>query len=129
MAIDYSLLLSRKDPPELWVTELVTASVISIRERSQTLYKDYYGIQFQFGVVIRLNTHRLSESENELVDVVGKLLRADSDDALLLFNGELPALRRCDGLVTLSKRSGIWTPTRQAMLGLPVRVEDLGPVL
>jgi hypothetical protein len=128
MSIDATLLL-RARPPALASTRSVTVHVAPVTEPSATYYDEDWGLRPAWSVRMRLDKHDLPGAQDALARLVGAALRGTAGDALLLWNGELPVLRRrADGAVTLTDRTPLWTPARAEALGLAVVRTDLGPV-
>lgn len=128
MAIDYILYLTRKDAPVVSPGPHVWASASPETEPAITYTEEEYGIRPTFSVLLRPDKWNQNEARASVARMVGEILRQADDDALLLFNGELPVLRRAQGRVVVSSRSVWVTPDDLGIFGVPVEVEDLGGV-
>lgn len=127
MSIDATLLVTDR-PPTLSSSPLLGVHAAAVTEPSATFYAEDWGLRPSWAVRFRLDKLALAASQDTLAHLVGAALRATTGDALLLWNGELPVLRRADGVVTLTDRTTLWTADRVEALGLPVSRADLGPV-
>lgn len=128
MAIDYILYLTRKDAPVVSPRPLVWVSASPETEPSITYTEEEYGIRPTFGALLRPDKWHQDEARAEVASLVGEILRQADDDALLLYNGELPVLRRSAGRVVVSTRSPWAIYQELDRFSLPVEVEDLGGV-
>lgn len=127
MSIDATLLLTDR-PPAMPSSPQLVVHVAAVTEPSATFYAEDWGLRPAWAVRFRLDKHNLAASQDTLAHLVGAALRATTGDALLLWNGELPVLRRADGVVVLTDRTTLWTDARLEALGLPASRADLGPV-
>ena len=129
MSISYTLYLRRQTPPEVSPGKLVWMATGPVGEPSATYTAEDFGIRPTCSVRFRPDKWNPIEARAELASLVGEILRQDDDDALLVFNGELPLLRRKQGRVVLSSRSPWTTPEEISQFGLCVEIEDLGAVV
>jgi hypothetical protein len=106
----------------------VTVHVAPVTEPSATYYDEDWGLRPAWSVRMRLDKHDLPGAQDALARLVGAALRGTAGDALLLWNGELPVLRRRAGAVALTDHTPLWTPARAEALGLAEVRADLGPV-
>lgn len=81
-----------------------------------------YSIDAQVRVMFRLDKFEMGKAQDALARCVAEFVRADDGDMLLLFNGELVALRRRSGDLVLREGFGVWAPERLALFGTPYRL-------
>ena len=126
MAIEYTLLL--EDDIEVLALAAGTLSIAggAVDQVARDVYARDMGISPCHRIILRLDKGRLREGEDEVVEVTRSILRQVPGDALLLFNGELPILRRTGGTVVLGEGRAIWTDERRLALGVNVKVANLG---
>lgn len=130
MAIEHTLLLTREHLPTLPPSsDLLYASARRVDEPTASWQAEDYGFRPTCRVYFRLDKFRTPEAEQVMLALIGDILRQADDDALLLAECELPALRRTCGRVVVSSRSPWRAPEQIALLGLPVEIEDLGGVV
>lgn len=129
MSIHYTLYLTRVASVELPQRSLVWANQGPVGEPTATYKEEDFGVRPTFSVMLRPDKEHPVEARAELAAMVGEILRQGDDDVLLLYNGELPVLRRERGRVVVSPRSAWTTPEELARFGVPIDVEDLGGVV
>ncbi len=79
---------------------------------SAAFYRDAYAVRPTVTVFFRLDKFALDRAQRTLVDTVLAALAASTGDAVLLWNGERPVLRRVGGAVSLDGTFGVWHALR-----------------
>lgn len=101
----------RRESTQLWSFEdsFVFVTIFGPSERGSRIVFEEYGVHPTVCVGFRLDKFELQRAEDVLVTLTLAVLRSVSGDAILLYNGELPVLRRQAGVVSLNRGFEAWS--------------------
>jgi len=97
---------------------------------SRMIFREDFSFDPRMGIAFRLDKFDLEHAQRSLVRCACGVLVACPDDALLLWNGETPVLRRKAGDLALNEAFGLWEPERpyRELVTLPHRMEPMAMV-
>lgn len=93
--------------------------------QSQVFAKEDYGLNARVQVFFELDKFDLVAAQASLVRCLSMVLKTQTGDVLLEFNGEMVTMKRCNGAISLSKDSGFWTEQRIQLLGVEASLETV----
>jgi hypothetical protein len=92
-------------------------AVHTVDDRSTEIAEETYGIRPTVGVLFSLDKFHTEDAYRSMRDALVRILGAESGDAVLLANLELPILRRRNGRGVTSDRFGAWLNEVRVALG------------